>query len=467
MDGIFNSSLVGWTETSTEESFDNWLKERGEANEFKVERIDFDQLDKWYFEPDTANLKHESGKFFTIEGVSIKTDFGDNDQWAQAIINQPEVGILGIITKKINGVRHFLLQAKMEPGNVNTLQISPTLQATKSNYKLAHKGKTPLYLEYFLDTTKATIVVDQLQSEQGGRFLRKRNRNMIVEVKEDIAVNEDFYWLTLGQIKILMNIDNLVNMDARSVISCIPFHCDEAIEELGSLTSIQKGALDRLLINSLQPSKDDIYSLSDQISWITEQKIAYHLQIDSIPLNQVQDWIIKKDVIEHKHLVSFKVIAVKVTAGNREVSTWSQPLVADLNLGLIGFILKEINGKYYFLVQAKVEAGNIDVVDMAPTVSCSNYANISASTKNIMLDKFINAKPENILYDKIHSEEGGRFYHLQNRYMLIIDNDIDLSQLADNFRLMTLSQIMVLSQFSYFNIESRGLIACLSYLNKV
>lgn len=29
-------------------------------------------------------------------------------------------------------------------------------------------------------------------------------------------------------------------------------------------------------------------------------KISYHLQIDIIPVNQVGDWVTKKDVIEHK-----------------------------------------------------------------------------------------------------------------------------------------------------------------------
>jgi oxidase EvaA len=47
--------------------------------------------------------------------------------WSQPIINQPEVGYLGFIVKKINGVMHFLIQAKIEPGNVNCVQLSPTI----------------------------------------------------------------------------------------------------------------------------------------------------------------------------------------------------------------------------------------------------------------------------------------------------------------------------------------------------
>ena len=45
---------------------------------------------------------------------------------------QNEIGILGII-KNIK-TNKYLLQAKVEPGKINKIQISPTVQATRSNY---------------------------------------------------------------------------------------------------------------------------------------------------------------------------------------------------------------------------------------------------------------------------------------------------------------------------------------------
>ena len=99
------------------------------------------------------------------------------------------------------------------------MQISPTLQATKSNYSQIHKGKQPLYLDYFVNASPDQIILDQLQSEQGARFLRKRNRNIIIKVEEDVEEHDDFRWMTLGQIKELMRYDNMVNMDTRTVLS--------------------------------------------------------------------------------------------------------------------------------------------------------------------------------------------------------------------------------------------------------
>lgn len=78
-----------------------------------------------------------------------------------------------------------------------------------------HKGRSPLYLEYFTGEKKVEILVDQLQSEQGARFYQKRNRNIIVEVdeNEELPVYENFVWASLGQIKELLTYPNVVNMD--------------------------------------------------------------------------------------------------------------------------------------------------------------------------------------------------------------------------------------------------------------
>ena len=135
---------------STQE-FKDWFYQRKQANHFLVKQIPFSSLQQWYFEESTNNLKHVTGRFFSIEGIRVETNFGPVHTWEQPIINQPEIGILGIITRKFDGIPYFLMQAKMEPGNINMLQLSPTVQATKSNFTQVHGGRLPPYLEYFLD----------------------------------------------------------------------------------------------------------------------------------------------------------------------------------------------------------------------------------------------------------------------------------------------------------------------------
>jgi len=217
------------------ESFLDWLQEKKDNVKHNITPIPFSELKDWFFNKETGNLVHDSGKFFSIEGIKVSTNWGVVPEWTQPIINQPEIGFLGIITKKIDDILYFLMQAKIEPGNINAVQLSPTLQATKSNYTKVHKGNSPLYLEYFLEKRNdVEILLDQLQSEQGARFLKKRNRNIIIEVTSEIEIAPNFCWLTLAQIKQLLAYDNIVNMDTRTVISGIPYGNQATLNSIGA-----------------------------------------------------------------------------------------------------------------------------------------------------------------------------------------------------------------------------------------
>ena len=87
------------------------------------------------------------------------------------------------------------MQAKVEPGNKNKLQISPTVQATKSNYTRVHGGKKIKYLKYFLKKSNNTLAKSK-QYEQGFRYLFKQNTNMIVLVKKHIKLDQNYRWIS-------------------------------------------------------------------------------------------------------------------------------------------------------------------------------------------------------------------------------------------------------------------------------
>ena len=154
----------------------NWIDSIRKETHVNISRIKFKELKQWKFNGN-FNLSHSSGKFFKINGFSCFNSY-KNLKWNQPIIDQPEIGFLGIICKKFEGSLHFLLQAKIEPGNKNFVQLSPTLQATRSNFTRVHGGKKPEYLDYFVKLNNSQVIVDCLQSEQGSRFYKKRNRNI-------------------------------------------------------------------------------------------------------------------------------------------------------------------------------------------------------------------------------------------------------------------------------------------------
>ena len=199
-----------------------WLQKQREKCGMEVEEIGISELKDWYVDGKTKNIFHKSREFFSVIGVKVSnTSKREVRGWTQPMIHQKEGGILGILCKKINGVRHYLLHAKAEPGNIHKLQLSPTLQATYSNLKKAHGGKKPKFAEYFENPKKGRIIYSRSFAEDGGRFYLKVNSNMLVEIKEneEIAVPEDYIWLTMYQIKQLLKHDNLINPHVRSIIS--------------------------------------------------------------------------------------------------------------------------------------------------------------------------------------------------------------------------------------------------------
>ncbi len=201
-----------------------WFNKKREESDMIVEEICINDLDKWSVDSDSGNIKHDSGGFFEVIGIRASNTFDrevGKKGWTQPMIAKNPGGILGILMKKINGIPHYLLQAKAEPGNIGKLQLSPTLQATTSNLLKAHGGAKPLFAEYFDDENNPKIIYAKWQSEDGGRFHLKSNYNMIVEVNEDeeLKIPDSFIWVTLYQIKQLMKIENFVGPHVRGIIS--------------------------------------------------------------------------------------------------------------------------------------------------------------------------------------------------------------------------------------------------------
>ncbi|MDD4097042.1 MAG: NDP-hexose 2,3-dehydratase family protein [Oscillospiraceae bacterium] len=426
-----------------------WIHRRNHEVAVKVERVPFKDVQGWGFNPLSGDLEHESGAFFSVVGLDVTTDRGEVEHWQQPIINQPEVGYLAILAKQIKGVLHFLLQAKIEPGNLNCVQLSPTLQATRSNYTQRHRGKKPRFLEAFINPMPKDILLDQLQSEQGARFLRKRNRNLIVLTDEDIPEDDDFRWLTLGQIKRLMRYDNLVNMDTRTVISGLRFVADKIDGDFMRSECVLDGT----------------FSIDEILYRLSSLKSKYELVVNRMPLKDVAGWTVGSEEIYRRDRRFFRVIGKRILIENREVATWCQPLVEPMQEGLCVLAFKKLDGIIHFLLQAKIECGNFDVVELAPTIQCLTGSYDETHTAVCYLPEFLKRQlAKRTLFDTIQSEEGGRFYHEQNRNVIIELNDDFDENVPENFIWMTLGQIKEFLRFNnYLNIQVRSLISALDY----
>lgn len=432
--------------------FHHWFDERRRQHEHHVRRTPLDRLDGWNVDPVTGCITHRTGRFFSVQGLEIDTDHRMPGRWSQPVIVQPEIGILGIVVRVVDGQVYCLMQAKMEPGNINQLQLSPTVQATHSNYSQVHGGRAVPYLEHFQVPRLGRWVYDALQSEQGSWFLAKRNRNVIVEVTEDLPLLDDFCWLSLDRIALLLRQENVLNMDARTVLAGLPFLLCGVPSAMGDPV----GLLGR-------PERPR-HTTEELLSWFTEAKARHRLTRRLVPLDRLPDWEWRDGAIEHREDRYFSVIGVDVVATDREVSRWSQPLLAPRGRGLIGFLGRALDGTFHVLVHAKTEAGTLDVVEMAPTVSCipANYAPGGPLARPRFLDVLERARGSQVLVDVVQSEEGGRFYHAESRYMIVdIGEEVDVDVPPD-YCWMTLGQLTAFVRHgNYVNVAARCLLSCL------
>ncbi|EKU91331.1 NDP-hexose 2,3-dehydratase family protein [Bacteroides oleiciplenus] len=141
--------------------------------------------------------------------------------------------------------------------------------------------------------------------------MRKRNRNIIIKVDKDVPVLENFRWMTLGQIKELMQYDNLVNMDTRTVLSGLKI--SDYVTPLDGFNGMSQ--FDKDMILSSQTNHAFI-SPRDHLSWLTGLKAKYDLFVNFYLINEMLGWKNIETEIVCEDEKYFKIIGVNVTISN-------------------------------------------------------------------------------------------------------------------------------------------------------
>lgn len=441
----------------TESEILAWLDARARQGRYLVEQAPLDGLSGWGVDPATGDVRHASGKFFTVTGMSV--DLGLR-RWAQPVIVQPEVGVLGFLSRRIDGVLHVLVQAKMEPGNVNLVQVSPTVQATRSNFTRVHGGRIPAFVEYFLED-RGEVLYDQLQSEQGTRYFQKRNRNVVILLPDEQipTISDDHAWMTLGQIVHLTRHPNLVHLDCRSIIGALcllPLGWNS--EPTAADDSFEAAALASLAASDERSE----HTLAEALGWLARWRLEEAITATRLPLNQVPNWSIRDGVLQHDSGRFFSIIGVDVEASNREVSRWSQPLIRSASGAVIGLLAQRRSGVLHFLIQARTEPGFVDRVELGPTVQCTPASyGAGLAEPPPFLDLFTN--PRHARVDTTLSDEGGRFFRSEQRHLVVELDEGDRLAAPPRYRWLTLGQLQACGRFSnLLNVELRSILSCIA-----
>lgn len=451
LNGIYEPETTKTESMHSMEELKTWIQERNIGLNVDIKNISLTECIPWHYDDTEGSIRNENGSFFSITGIRQYID--DRIVCEQPIIIQDEIGFLGIVTCKINDTWHYLMQAKIEPGNVNAIQISPTLQATKSNFTGAHGGRIPEYLDLFLHMNPENVLVDQIQSEQSSRFLKKRNRNVILRVYDVLPEPDTHRWMTLEQIKEFMKMDNMVNMDTRTVLSCIPYVLlrQDADVPFKNKSYFYKTAwsLNRKTIVELYHE-------------INDYKMLYKPVTELVKIKELSSWNMKNNELVCDRDYPFRVVFCDITIEGREVTHWRQPLFAANGMATFGLICCDEDGVIKFLVKVKPEIGCFDSVEIGPTVQseCSDPKSGYDEVELLFFDRI--DKREGIIADCILSEEGGRFYQEQNRNIIIQIDKSDVMELPKGYVWSDYGTLNILTQVNNcVNIQLRNLLSLL------
>lgn len=433
-------------DNSTDELLE-WVKERNRNVSVNIRKIPRENDTMWQYYPNEGIVANKDRTFFTISG------YKQNDI-EQPIILQNEIGYLGILCQERNGIMQFLMQAKIEPGNINKIQVSPTIQATKSNFMQKHGGNKPPYLEYFLNAHSSNVVVDQIQSEQASRFLGKRNRNIVVNIAggEEIPILPSHKWMTLGQLKELMKYENLVNMDARTVISCLPLHLADA--------EVTKQYFRNMPLYRSMLIGDQVNHIAEIYNYINNCRMFDDQEASLIPLENLKDWEWQNGEFISKNGYHFKVVFCDIEIEGREVKRWTQPLFEATGIATFGLLCTEVDGIMKFVVRSKSEIGNFDGPELGPSIQLEADEEPSGVIEEFFMKQYLSKN--GIVHDIILSEEGGRFYHEQNQNIVLNISKESLPKLPEGYFLVdyrTLSELVQVN--NVLNIQLRNLLSLL------
>ena len=401
-----------------------WISYQKKKNSMKSFKINISDILNWKI--DNKKIYNCNRNFFSIVPFKFKKG---KTTWFQPLIIQKEVGILGILKKKIQSADYYLLQAKVEPGNTKGIQLSPTVQATKSNYLQKHGGKKTNYLNFFIKNKLKTKTITNLKlSEQGTRYYNKSNNNILVDLQnEKIKKLNNYVWVTKKNLEYLLKKKNLLNMDTISVLS----------------SSIKKNIFD-----------NPINKFSTIINILKQLKKRLIIKKTIISFNDLKNWKIFKDNISDTKKIFFSIFFLKIKTNSREIKEWYQPIISDHYISLNGFLVKKKDQTNHYLLKAVQEPGLI-LPRFTSTISIKNF---DYKKKNNDI-KFYNFFKKNKILKYINSDEGGRFYKNETHNLIYVLKEKDKISLSVDFIWASHNQIIDLIRKNLLTIEARNLFA--------
>ena len=305
---------------------ETWLSDCRAQAGLRVSALPWTDNREWYFRD--GRLQHRTGGYFSVFGATIAGPGPDSPVRHMPMIDQPEIGMLAFLVRPGREGPQWMLQAKAEPGSTGHVQIGPSVQATRSNYRRLHGGRRTAYLDQVLEP-QAGCVTRLLQSEQGSRFVGKFNMNVVRLTDDHVEpAGPDWIWAGASALRRALASSYTVNTDARSVIASGDWSllCEDGQPFSPRGDSDDSRRL--VLAHSLRQGEAATSAILDSLARRRQQP-AFSIapqRLDCLP-----GWRLTADTIKPVDPdAAFDVCSVAVSASRRECPAWHQPLFRSL-----------------------------------------------------------------------------------------------------------------------------------------
>ena len=243
-------------------------------------------------------------------------------------------------------------------------------------------------------------------------------------------------------VKTIKNYSNLVNMNK------IDFQKlkNEIYDLNQNLTDIEAEK-----IVEIQYDTNNQNTTREILNWYEDLRNNLESTIELIDLETCDQWkTSNKQNVEHESGNFFKIMGVRTrNSSSREVGNqgWDQPIIIekDFDGGLLGLVRSYINGTPHYLVEAKFEPGNFNLLQLSPTLQAtfSNLNKAHGGKEPNFTNYFLDHEESNDLYlfNQWLSEDGGRLFNKRNKGLVKNINYEDIGDIPKNFIWVSLYQI--------------------------
>src|SRR3989337_2218909 len=138
--------------------------------------------------------------------------------------------------------------------------------------------------------------------------------------------------------------------------------------------------------------------------WFSQVVERSGFRVEGSTLASSRDWVLSEGAIQHRSNRFFKIVGVRWKRSEHERVV--KPLIEQREIGTLGFLIRRNENRRELLVQAKIEPGNVGVVQMAPTLqaTASNASRAHGGYYPPYLEYFSPSDPRGV-YDVLQSEQ--------------------------------------------------------------